>query len=179
MCTDPPLLQHLTSYPLVSDSISAYKSNPYGQKSISLTEDIYQRVVAPFLPYLQGPYSWVAPYLAKADEYGDSALSKADERFPIVKEDTEKVKSTVLQVVHYPIRLVQDGRDYVVNSYQDESGKVGGEGVVKLVKSVVSTELRILSDGLHAVAEFVGPKKQQAEDLVKEKIDQIKQSTQK
>lgn len=119
----------------------------------------------------------MAPYLAKADEFGDSALTKADERFPLVKEDTEKVKSAVLEYAHYPITLAQSGRDYVVNSYNDESSKVGGEGIVKVVKSVISTELRILSDGLHAVAEFVGPKKQQAEELVKEKIEQIKQQS--
>ncbi|KAF2101632.1 putative pathogenesis associated protein Cap20 [Rhizodiscina lignyota] len=167
-------IAHLTSYPVVSDGITTYKSNPYGEKSIALFNDAYSRFASPFIPYLQGPYSWVAPYVAKADELGDSGLSTIDDKFPIVKEDTEKIKGSVFETMYYPVQVAQDGKEYVFKTYEDEGSKIDGKGIFHLAKTVVSTELRIASDVLHALAEWLGPKKEKAQKTVEEKIEAMK-----
>lgn len=166
--------QHLTSYPLVSDGITTYKSNPYGQKSLSLFADAYSRLASPLMPYLRGPYAYVAPYVAKADELGDNGLTTVETRFPIVKEDTSTIKGTVLDVAFYPVKVVNDGKEYIFKTYEDENNKTEGKGLPKLVKSVVSTELKIAADMLHFVAEWLGPRKEKAQKVVDEKMGAIK-----
>jgi hypothetical protein len=95
-------LDHVTSYPVVSDSISAVKSHPYGKKSLDLAHDAYQRFGKPVEGYVQGPYSYVKPYVTKADELADSGLSQVDTRFPIVKEDSGTVIETAKGYVMWP-----------------------------------------------------------------------------
>ncbi|KAF2455286.1 hypothetical protein BDY21DRAFT_365502 [Lineolata rhizophorae] len=155
-------LTHLTSYPVVSDSMTKYKTNPYGKKSLDLAHDVYAKFGAPLLPYLAGPYSYLAPYVAKADTLADSGLSKVDSRFPIVKEDTETLKGTAVGYARLPFRVAGQGRDYVFATYDSEYKKVGGEGVVKMAKAIVSTELKITADAWSAMLDFLGPKKEAA-----------------
>ena len=65
-------LNHLSSYPVVSDGIEAYKTNPYGKKSLELADNAYNRFGKPVQPYLETPYNYAKPYVAKADELADS-----------------------------------------------------------------------------------------------------------
>jgi len=164
-------LQHLTSYPLVSDSISTYKSNPYGQKSLSLAESIYGKFVAPVVPHLRGPYSYVAPYVAKADSLADSGLSKAESKFPIVKEDTEKIKGTVYGYASLPLKKAEEGKEYLFSTYSREYDAVGGQGAVKTVKALISTDLRIMMDVWGVVIGYLGPKKAAAQQKASEKMN--------
>jgi hypothetical protein len=159
---------------VVSDGITTYKSNPYGEKTIVIFNDAYSRVAPQVLPYLRGPYSYVAPYVAKADELGDSGLSTIDTKFPIVKEDTETIKGSIKTTVFYPVKVAQDGKQYVFKTYSDEGSKIDGNGIFHLAKTVVSTELKIASDLLHFVAEWLGPKKEAAKKSVEERIDAMK-----
>lgn len=129
----------------------------------------------PFFPYLRGPYSYVAPYVNKADELGDRGLSHIDERFPIVKSDTKTIKGNIRSIVYFPYDKANEGKVYVIKTYEDESGKTEGKGLPHLVKSVVSTELKIASDVLHALAEWLGPKKERAEKTVDEKVHALRQ----
>ena len=80
-------IDHLTSYPVVSDGIETFKSNPYGKKSLELADSAYSRFGKPVEPYLETPKQYAAPYAKKADELADSGLSQIETRFPIVKED--------------------------------------------------------------------------------------------
>jgi len=155
-------LDHLTTYPLVIDSISTYKSNPYGQKSISIANTAYDRFGKPVIPYLKGPYSYVAPYVAKADSLGDQGLGKLEGTFPIVKQDTDKVKDTVLDYALLPVKLAVQGKDYVFQTYGDEYQKSGGNGVVTTAKAIMSTELKLASDVYQFVSKYLGPKKEAA-----------------
>jgi len=155
-------LSHLTSYPVVSDSITTYKSNVYGQKSIEIVVVAYDRFGKPIIPYLQGPYSYVAPYLEKADAIADQGLGKVEETFPIIKEDTEKVKNSAINFVFLPVRLVGQGKNYVFATYDDEYKKTGGEGIFTAAKAVISTELKLTVDILQKVAGFLGSKKESA-----------------
>jgi len=166
-------LAHLTSYPVISDSISTFKSNPYGQKSLSLADQGYSRLVAPVIPYAQRPYGYVAPYVAKADSIGDSGLSKVDEKFPIVKEDTEKVKNTVLDYAFFPLRVAGDGKNYVFNTYSGEYKKCGGDGVISGGKAIITTSLIVSSDGFAWLSTFMSTKKEQTKDVAKEAKEKV------
>ena len=156
--------QHLTSYPVVSDAISTFKSNPYGKKSLDLSNTGYEKLVAPFIPYAKRPYGYVAPYVAKADSLGSDALSRVDHTFPIVKEDTEKIKDTVMDYAYLPFRLVGDSKNYVLDTYSSEYKKCGGDGYLAGSKAVITTGLVVTSDTLAWLSTFLGQKKEEASD---------------
>jgi len=162
-------LSHLTSYPIVSDGFSTFKKNPYGQKSIDLADTGYSKFAKPYLPYLSKPYGYVAPYVAKADSLGDKGLSKVDETFPIVKEETEKIKGTVFSFAGYPLKLAGEGKTYLFDTYSSEYKKCGGDGYVAGGKAVISTGLVITSDSLAWVSAFFSAKKEEAKKVYEEK----------
>jgi hypothetical protein len=113
-------ISHLSSYPVVSDGVETFKSNPYGRKSLDLADSAYQRVVKPVEPHLETAYSYAKPYVGKADELGDSGLGYIDSKFPIVKEDTSTIVDKGKSIVLWPFKVANDGKDYVVNTW---SGK--------------------------------------------------------
>lgn len=132
----------------------------------------YQRFVAPLHPYLQTPYSYLSPYLTRADELGDTGLSKVDHRFPIVKEDTSKLKQSVVDFVGLPLQFAGKGKEYVLGTWQDEYSKTrGDDGVVKNVKALISTELKMGLDGYSLIVEYLNKGKQEAS----KKADEVKQ----
>ncbi|KAH7119050.1 CAP20-like protein [Dendryphion nanum] len=166
------VLSHLQSYPVVHDSLEFYKTNPYGAKSLSLFNNTYQRLVAPLHPYLQTPYSYLYPYLSRADELGDSGLSKVDTKFPIVKEDTNKLMDAVQSLALLPLSIVGKGKQYVFATWEDEYKKTkGNDGLVKSAKALVSTELKIGLDGLEFVKGYLAKGKEQAS----KKAEDVKQ----
>jgi len=162
-------LSHLTSYPLVSDIITTTKNNPLGAKAIDLTNTGYAKLVKPTFPYLQTPYSYTKPYIAKADQIGDATLSKIDEKIPIVKSETAEIKSTVFDYAHWPLVKVGEGKDYIFGTYGDEYKKCGGDGYVASGKAVITSSLIITSDLLGWVSSFVTRKKGEVKETVKEK----------
>jgi len=173
-------LSHLTGYPVVSDSITYYKTNTYGAKSLSIANQFYataeQNLYKPISPYLTRPYAYVAPYLTKADSIGVSSLSAIESRFPIVKEDTETVKSKVYSTATLPIRvpldLAREGKNYVFKTYDEEYSKTdGADGIFKQAKAVISTELKLTVDALQYVRSIFVQKKEQAEKLYEKKVN--------
>jgi len=172
---------HLTSYPLISDSISTYKTNPYGAKTISIFHSAYStaysNIYAPFSPYLKTPYSMVAPYLQKADSLGDSGLSSLESRFPIVKEPTASIQDKVVGVAGLPLKYAKDGKEYVFKTYGDEYEKSQGNGIVKQAKAIVGTEIRVTGDMIKGIADFLGKVKSQGQQYVSEKKQQVDQAT--
>ena len=157
---------------MVSDSISTFKSNAYGQKSLNLASDGYHSLVTPILPYAQGPYSYVSPYVAKADEIADISLNKVDQTFPIVKQDAEQMKTTVLDLAFMPLRLAFHGKDYVMGTYGKEYKKCGGDGILAGGKAVITTGLVVTSDTLTWLSEYLSQKKEEGKGFVKEKTKQ-------
>ena len=153
------------------------KGNPYGQKSIDLTNAAYAKLVKPTFPYLEKPASFVKPYAAKADEIGDSLLKKFDEKVPIVKSDTKEIKSTVIDYVHWPFQVATEQRDYMLKTYNEEYKKCGGDGVVAGSKALVSGSFVITSDWLAYFASLLQQKKQEAKEVAKEAKDTIQEKT--
>jgi len=166
-------ISHLTSYPVVSDGITTYKSNPYGAKSVSLALDAYQRFFVPVEPYLKGPYSYIAPYLAKADSLGDQGLTKLDSSVPVVKEETAVLKEKVQGVAFFPFKLGAQGKDYVFKTFEEEKKKGGEEkGLVPLAKALWSTEVKVAADTFQFLADFLSAKKEEGKKFAHEKLGQ-------
>ena len=162
------LIQHLASYPVISDSISTFKSNPYGKKSISLADQGYHQIIAPFIPYAQRPYGYVKPYVEKADSIADDGLAKVDSTFPIVKEDTQKIKNSVLSLAFLPLRLAGSSKDYVLSTYSGEYKKCGGDGYIPAGKAVITTSMVVGSDSFSWLHSVLYKKKQQTKEVAKE-----------
>jgi len=164
-------LSHLISYPVISDSISTFKSSPYGAKSLSLTSSGYEKIGKPLLPYLSTPYSFISPYISKADSLGDSTLSTLDQKFPVVKKPTGELYDDAHSVVFFPLKKGSEGKEYVLKTYSTEVKKVGGDGgLVTYGKAVVSTGLIISSDTLSWLGAFLAKKKAEAKEVTNEKL---------
>lgn len=162
-------VSHITSYPVVSDSIETYKSNPYGKKSIEVADNVYSRFGKPVEPYLETPYSYAKPYLQKADQLADSGLATVESHFPIVKEDTNTIIDTTKSYVFWPY-------NYLSNTWSDEYHKTAkhngrGPGITTSALAIVSTELRIASDFFQKVADILGPKYQESKKTLQDKAE--------
>jgi hypothetical protein len=164
------MLQHLTSYPVVSDSITSFKNNKYGAKSLTYADQGYA-LAKPYLPYLSTPYSYVAPYVAKADSLGDQGLTHVDERFPIVKEDTDKIRGTLVDTAYFPVRVAEDARQHLLDTYDAEYKKCGGAGYVASGKAVVTTSLVLSQESLGWLSTAIAAQKEQAKEVVNEKVN--------
>lgn len=141
---------------MVSDSITTFKNNPYGQKSLQLADQGYSHLAKPVLPYFSKPYGLVAPYLEKADSLGDQGLSRVDHIFPIVMEDTQTLKNMIVGYASLPIEVADDGKQYVLDKYRDEYKKHGGGGLFAFGQAVVTTGMSVTSDSLAWVRSFLG-----------------------
>ncbi|KAI4168362.1 MAG: hypothetical protein LQ343_006447 [Gyalolechia ehrenbergii] len=171
-------VSHVTSYPVVHDSIDAIENNPYGKKGIELANEGYNKVVAPVIPYAQRPYGYIAPYVQKADQLADGGLNKVDGTFPIVKQDTEKIKGTILDLAFLPLRLANQSKDYVISTYGNEYKKCGGNGVIAGGKAIITTSLVVTSDSLSWLADYLNQKKEHSMEVAKEKKEQAKEVAQ-
>lgn len=114
-------IDRVTSYPVVSDGIENFKQNAYGKKSLEIADGAYQRFAKPVEPYLETPYSYAKPYVTKADELAASGLGHVDQRFPIVKEDTNTIVDTTKSYVFWPFKVANDGKNYVFSTWNGES----------------------------------------------------------
>ena len=164
------MVQHLKGYPVIEDSITAFKQNPIGQKSLSLADQGYNVFAKPVIPYFQKPYQYVHPYVAKADSIGDSTLSKVDEKFPVVKKPTGELYDNAKGLAFFPLRKGLEGKDYVLKTYNSEFKKVGGEGLVTMGKAAVTTTLIVSSEALSWLSNYLGAKKEQAKEVTNEKM---------
>jgi len=164
-------ISHLTSYPVVSDSITVFKSNPYGQKSLDLADQGYARFAKPLLPYLSKPYAYLAPYVAKADSLGDKGLSRVDLTFPIVKEDTEKIKGTIIGYVTLPIRVADNGKKHIFDIYSTQYKNTGSQGAIAHGKAAISTGLTVTSESLAWLSGILHAKKEEAEEIITNKTN--------
>ncbi|GAP91853.1 putative perilipin mpl1-like protein [Rosellinia necatrix] len=157
-------LSHITGYPVVNDGISYFKQNPYGQKSIELSDSAYQAFAKTILPYLNKPYQFVSPYVQKADAIGDDTLSKIDQRLPVLKKPTDELVSDGKAIIFFPVRKGRETKGYVFEVYNSEYKKVGGDGLVTSGKALISAGLVVTSDALAWVGEHLRAGKVQAKE---------------
>lgn len=108
------------------------------------------------------------PYVAKADSIADGGLAKVESTFPIVKEDSQKIKSSVIEIAFLPFRLAGNSKDYVYSTYTGEYQKCGGDGLISGGKAVITTSLVVTSDSLSWLGSLLAKKKQQTKEIAKE-----------
>lgn len=164
--TNPP--QHLASFPLISDSITTFKTNPYGAKSLDLTTASLQRL-EPLLPYLAKPYQYVSPYVQKADSLGDSTLSTIETRFPLVKKPTGELYSEGRDIVFFPLKKGTEGKEYVIGVFGSEKKKAGQEGLVGYGKALIGTGFIVGGEAYKLVSGYLAGSKKEVNEVVSEK----------
>lgn len=157
---------------MVSDSIKTIKENPYGAKSIDLTNAGYAKFIKPTFPYLETPASYAKPYVAKADELGDKLLSKVDEKVPIVKSETKELTSTISSYVYWPLEKAYATKDWALSTYNEEYKKWGADGIVAGGKAIVTSSLILSSDALKWLSLALQAKKEEAKEAVPDKAPQ-------
>jgi hypothetical protein len=156
--------EHLTSYPIVSDSITVFKSNRYGAKSLEIADQGYG-IAKPYLPYLSKPYGYVAPYIARADSLGDKGLQRVEVTFPFIKENTDTLKHTIYDSAYFPVRFAGDVKSHIYSTYGDEYKKCG-EGYVASGKAVITTGLILSQESLAFLTSLLQQTKAQVKDIV-------------
>ncbi|KAK7756348.1 hypothetical protein SLS62_001574 [Diatrype stigma] len=157
-------LSHFTQYPVVSDSLSYIKKNPYGQKSLELSDSAYQTFAKPVIPYFSKPYEYVSPYVKKADSIGDQVLSKVDERLPILKKPTGELWSDGKSIVFFPVRKGTETKDHVFQVYNSEYKNIGGDGLVTYGKAALTTSLIVSHEALNWLSEYLRASKTKAKE---------------
>ncbi|KAJ5083717.1 hypothetical protein N7456_013144 [Penicillium angulare] len=164
-------IDHLTSYPVVSDTITLFKTNPYGAKSLEFADQGYTRIAKPVLPYFSTPYSYIAPYVIRVDSLGDKGLSQIDTRFPIIREDAQKIRGTIYNHASYPVRFAGDIKTHVFDTYGSEYKKAGGAGLVNTGKAAFTTSLVLSQESLGWVYGLVQKTKEEVKEAVHEKTN--------
>ena len=86
-----------------------------------------------------------------------------------MKQDTEKIKGTILDYAYFPFRLVGDGKNYVLDTYSSEYKKCGADGVVSGTKAIITTGLVVTSDTLAWLSNYLGQKKEESTDYAAKK----------
>ncbi|KAJ6093005.1 hypothetical protein N7486_008294 [Penicillium sp. IBT 16267x] len=165
-------INHLTSYPFVSDTITYVKGNPYGAKSLEFADQGYNRFAKPVLPYFSTPYSYIEPYVTRADSLGDQGLSQIETRFPIIREDTQKIRGSIYNNASYPVRLAGEFKTHVLDTYSSEYKKAGGSGLVDSGKAAFTTSLLLSQESLGFVYGLVQKTKEEVKEAVNEKTNQ-------
>ena len=101
----------------------------------------------------------------------DDGLTKFDKRFPIIKEDSEKIRNSILSLAFMPLRIAAESKDYVLQTYVSEYKKCGGDGYVAGGKALITTSLVVTSDSLAWLSSFLQQKKEEAKEVAKEKTN--------
>ena len=164
---EPPLTvsQHLLNYPVVNDGVTTLKSTQIAQQSLKLGDKAYRTFAAPVLPYLSWPLQLIAPYAKKADDIGDKTLSTFDEKFPIVHKATEDIFNDARSIATIPLRVGQDAKEHVFNTYGAELEKVGHNGFLGgRGKAAVTTAIALTTEYLPKVSPYLYENREQARE---------------
>ena len=176
----------------MSSSIESFKANPYGAKSLSFSQSTYEKYLAPYVPYAQKPYTYISPYVAKADSLASDGLVKVEDSFPLVKEEPSVIKNTLLDWATYPLKVAQEGKEHVLKTYGSEYQKCGGSSqsssssssssdstinntlaaVVPTIKATVTTSLVLTSDLLAYLSAMVTRTRDSSRDFASAKYHQ-------
>lgn len=96
-------------------------------------------------------------------------MTKIDSNFPIIKENTDKIKGTIYGNAQFPLKIAGDIKKHVFNVYGDEYKKYGGNGVIASGKAAISASLVLSQESLAWITSFLQTQKDQANNSVNEK----------
>lgn len=98
-----------------------------------------------------------------------------------MKKETSEIKKDIIDTVHWPFKATNEQVDYVLQTYNSEYKKCGGDGVVAGTKALVSSSFIITSEWLAYFASLMQRKTAEAKDaftdadkVVAEKIQQAR-----
>ena len=86
-------------------------------------------------------------------------------------EDAQKLKGSVLDIALFPLRLADNSKNYVLDTYSSEYKKCGGRGYISGGKALITTSLVVTSDGLAWLSSLLSEKKEQTKEVVKDKTN--------
>lgn len=135
-----------------------------------MSDTAYKTFAQPILPYLNKPYQYVSPYVKKADDLGDKTLSKVDEKFPVVKKQTNEIYEDGRNLVLMPYRTAYAAKDHVFETYNGEVKKVGGDNLISYGKALLTTSFIVTAEVIQSVSGFLGQTKKQTKSAVDEKM---------
>ncbi|KAK6336612.1 hypothetical protein TWF718_009411 [Orbilia javanica] len=175
--THSVFLSHLGSLPVVSDGVTYFKGHPVGQRSLSISQSVYDTFVKPFSPYIAKANVYAGPYVTKADQFADSSLLQLEERVPIVKEPTEKLKERITSLLVYhtaqdALAFGNEKKDYALKVYNDEYNKAsnGQKSLVSVAKAGISTTFILSTQTIGWIAGYLTAKKEEVKETVKETV---------
>jgi len=170
---------HLRSLPVVNDGVTYFQGHPVGQRSISISRSVYDTLVKPFSPYIAKANTYASPYVTKADQFANSGLAKLEERVPIVKEPTEKLKERITNLAAYnaaqeAIAFGNKKKDYALKVYNDEYNKVshGQKSLISAAKASVTTTFILSVQTVGWLATYLTSKKEEAKEAVNAKTSE-------
>lgn len=88
----------------------------------------------------------------------------------MVKKPTADIYDEGKKIVFFPLKVGNDGKEYVFGVFGSEKKKVGGEGIVTVGKAVVATGLVVSSDALGWLSAFLSRKKAEVKEVTNEKL---------
>ena len=126
--------QRLLTYPVVQEGIRRFQDHRFGQLAIQVTSTIY-KIGSPVLSVLQGPYNrLLAGYIEKVDSFGEQTLSKAEERFPVMKKSTPEIIEEAKTVgTERQIELAQELNRLIAEQLYG----IGTVGLTPMIQGVV------------------------------------------
>ena len=140
---------------MISQSLTHLRNSSYGAKSLALADEAHNRAK----PVINSPYlKRLGPYLAKADSLGNEGLNRVDSRFPYLREDP----APLLAYISTPLRVAGDRKQRVMDLYEVQCSRSGGEGYVARGKAIVTTGLKVTSEGLEWLSDYLVPEPQHA-----------------
>jgi hypothetical protein len=135
--------QRLLTYPVVQEGIRRFQDHRFGQLAIQVTSTIY-KIGSPVLSVLQGPYNrLLAGYIEKVDSFGEQTLSKAEERFPVMKKSTPEIIEEAKQAANIVVVPVKHVTEVYESAYKETGGqplKTVARGRAALKTAAVITE---------------------------------------
>jgi hypothetical protein len=159
-------LEHLLSYPVISDGVHTFKSGKYGQRSLQFGDATYHTFAAPVTTWFQKPYQHLLPYIQKVDSLGNNILHYIDKRFPIIRKPTEELYKDTKGLIFLSYHKGLEGRDHVLQVYNSEYKKNEQAGLVAHGKAAATTVLDVSNEALSWLSCFLHPKKAEATNTV-------------
>jgi hypothetical protein len=154
-------INHITSYPVVSDTLTYAQSFALAQQTISYSQSCLG-LLKPLSPLLTKANHITAPVVTKVDDFADSKLGQVDEKFPFVKKPTEEIAEFLAAQKDFATGLAQKEREYVLSVFAEELEKTAGEnktGYIPTAKAGVNTGIVISQELLAWITELVQKKR--------------------
>ncbi|RAL61833.1 hypothetical protein DID88_002896 [Monilinia fructigena] len=153
--TSSAFLSHLTSYPLIHDSISTFKSLSIWPTIHRLNHHFHTRSSANHSFHTSKSLTNTSLHTSRKSTNSANLLYR-----PLIPNSP-------------PLRnpLGNEGKEYALGKYNSEVKKTEDQGIVGFGKAVVSTGLIVSSEAFQWLSQFLSAKKAEAKETTHEKTN--------